>query len=89
MINISWEHDLCRGIKINYDFHCAPESEFLSNFDYVIDCTGLHRSLLPKSPQDFIIPSYEYLVDNVDGVDEFYVIGYKGAQRLFLVFSLR
>ena len=83
-----WEHDLCRGLKVNYDIHCTPESEFLSQFDYVIDCTGLHRSLLPKSSQDFIIPSYEYLVDNVNGAEEFYVIGYKGARGYFWFFPL-
>jgi flavin-dependent dehydrogenase len=83
-----WERDLCEGLKMNYGFHCTPESDFLSNFDYIIDCTGFHRSLLPRSPHDFIIPSYEFLVENVSGIDEFYVIGYKGARGYFWFFPL-
>ena len=34
-----WEQDLCQRLRINYGYHCNPESDFLSNFDYVIDCT--------------------------------------------------
>ena len=83
-----WEQDLCQGLKINYGFHCTPESDFLSNYDYVIDCTGVHRSLLPRSSQDFIIPSYEFLVENVNEIEEFYVIGYKGARGYFWFFPL-
>jgi flavin-dependent dehydrogenase len=82
------EQDLCQGLKINYGFHCTPESDFLSNYDYVIDCTGVHRSLLPRSSQDFIIPSYEFLVENVNEIEEFYVIGYKGARGYFWFFPL-
>ena len=37
-------------------------------YDYIIDCTGLHRSLLPKSGHAFLIPAYEYLLENVRGV---------------------
>lgn len=83
-----WEQDLCQGLSIKYGFHCKPESDFLSNFDYVIDCTGFHRSLLPRSAQDFVIPSYEFLVENVSGIDEFYVMGYKGARGYFWFFPL-
>jgi flavin-dependent dehydrogenase len=54
----------------------------------VIDCTGLHRTLLPKSKDDFIIPAYEYLVENINGINEFYVIGYKGARGYFWYFPL-
>jgi flavin-dependent dehydrogenase len=83
-----WEQDLCQGLKINYGIHCTPKSDFLSNYDYVIDCTGLHRSLLPRSSQDFIIPSYEFLVENINEIKEFYVIGYKGARGYFWFFPL-
>jgi flavin-dependent dehydrogenase len=75
-------------LSIQYGVHCTPESDFLSKYDYVVDCTGLHRSLLPRSQEDFIIPSYEYLVDNVDEIEEFYVIGYKGARGYFWFFPL-
>ena len=83
-----WEHELCRGLNITYGLRCTPQPEFLSKYDYIVDCTGFHRSLLPKSSQDFVIPSYEYLVENVNAFDEFYVIGYKGARGYFWFFPL-
>lgn len=83
-----WEQDLSKDLNIHYGVHCTPESDFLKKYDYIVDCTGLHRTLLPRSQQDFIIPSYEYLVDNVDEMEEFYVIGYKGARGYFWFFPL-
>jgi flavin-dependent dehydrogenase len=35
-----------------------------------------------------LIPAYEYLLENVHGIDEFYVIGYKGAKGYFWYFPL-
>jgi flavin-dependent dehydrogenase len=61
------------------------------DYDYVLDCTGLHRSLLPKSTTDFIIPAYEYLIENPNMIttdNEFYVIGYKGARGYFWYFPI-
>jgi flavin-dependent dehydrogenase len=83
-----WESDLLRGIKISYGMKCTPESPLLSNCDLIVDCTGFHRSLLPKSTEDFIIPAYEYLVENLRDIEDFYVIGYKGARGYFWCFPL-
>lgn len=83
-----WEEDLLKGTKINYGTKCTSDSFPFLKYDYVIDCTGFHRNLLPKSKQDFVIPAYEYLVENVEGEDEFYVIGYKGARGYFWYFPL-
>jgi flavin-dependent dehydrogenase len=83
-----WEHDLLKDLKITYGFKCTPQNFQFIEYDYVIDCTGLHRTLLPRSNEDFIIPAYEYLVENVHGMDEFYVIGYKGARGYFWYFPL-
>ncbi|HXG07545.1 MAG TPA: NAD(P)/FAD-dependent oxidoreductase [Nitrososphaera sp.] len=83
-----WENDLLRDIKINYGVKVTLETFPFDAYDYVLDCTGLHRTLLPKSKEDFLIPAYEYLVENVKGVDEFYVIGYKGAKGYFWYFPL-
>ena len=58
-----WEHDLLKNLKVNYEFKCTSSFRF-NDYDYVLDCTGLHRSLLPKSTTDFIIPAYEYLIEN-------------------------
>jgi flavin-dependent dehydrogenase len=83
-----WEHDLIKDLKITYGSKCTRDSFPFSQYDYVIDCTGMHRTLLPRSKQDFIIPAYEYLVENVHDIKEFYVIGYKGARGYFWYFPL-
>jgi flavin-dependent dehydrogenase len=83
-----WEIDLLKDLKINYDFKCTRENFPIGDYDYVIDCTGLHRSLLPKSETDFLIPAYEYMVENIHDTSEFYVIGYKGARGYFWYFPL-
>jgi flavin-dependent dehydrogenase len=83
-----WESDLLRGVRVSYRRKCNLESQLLSEYDLVIDCTGFHRSLLPKSEEDFIIPAYEYLVENLKDIEDFYVIGYKGARGYFWCFPL-
>ena len=85
-----WEHDPLKNLKVNYEFKCTNSFRF-NDYDYVLDCTGLHRSLLPKSTTDFIIPAYEYLIENPDIMttdNEFYVIGYKGARGYFWYFPI-
>lgn len=83
-----WESDLLRGNKVSYGMKRKPERSLLSEYDLVVDCTGFHRSLLPKSKEDFIIPAYEYLVENIKDIEDFYVIGYKGARGYFWCFPL-
>jgi flavin-dependent dehydrogenase len=83
-----WENDLLRGITVTYGSKVTLETFRFDKYDYVIDCTGLHRTLLPKSEQDFLIPAYEYLLENVKGIHEFYVIGYEGAKGYFWYFPL-
>ncbi|HEX2557114.1 MAG TPA: hypothetical protein VHK86_02225 [Nitrososphaera sp.] len=83
-----WENALLNGAKITYGFKVTRESFPFEKYDFVIDCTGLHRTLLPKSKDDFLIPAYEYLLENVQGIDEFYVIGYRGAKGYFWYFPL-
>jgi len=83
-----WEHDLLKDLKITYGFKCTQQNFPFNEYDYVIDCTGMHRSLLPRSDEDFLIPAYEYLVENVQGMDEFHVIAYKGARGYFWYFPL-
>jgi flavin-dependent dehydrogenase len=83
-----WEHDLLRGIEVSYGTRITQDKFPTSDFDYVLDCTGYHRSLLPRSKDDFVIPAYEYLVENINDLDEFYVIGYKGARGYFWYFPL-
>ena len=84
----SWEQDLLRDLKVNYGVKVTKDTFTLDKYDLVLDCTGLHRTLLPKSKEDFIIPAYEYLLENVKGEDEFYTIGYPGAKGYFWYFPL-
>ena len=84
---LKWEHDLLKDVKIVYDYRCNSSFPF-SNYDYVLDCTGFYRSLLPSSNDDFYIPAYEYFVENIENQDDFYVIGYKGARGYFWFFPL-
>jgi flavin-dependent dehydrogenase len=83
-----WEDDLLKHINVTYGFKVARETFPFDKYDYIIDCTGLHRSLLPKSGQDFLIPAYEYLLENVQRLEEFYVISYKAAKGYFWYFPL-
>lgn len=83
-----WENDLLKDVKINYGAKCTKDTFPYDRYDYVLDCTGLHRSLLPRSDKDFLIPAYEFLVEDVSGPEEFYVIGYKGAKGYFWYFPL-
>ena len=83
-----WESDLMKDVKVSYGKKVTKDSFPFHDYDYVLDCTGLHRSLLPRSRDDFLIPAYEYLVEGVKGIDEFYVIGYKGAKGYFWYFPL-
>ena len=83
-----WEHDLIGDVKITYNRKCTPGNISSNQYDYVIDCTGMHRTMLPRAPEDFLIPAYEYLLENVEGMNEFYVVGYRGAKGYFWYFPL-
>lgn len=83
-----WEHDLLRDVDIKYNSPCKKETFPLQEYDYILDCTGFHRTFLPKSTNDFVIPAYEYMVENIQDIDEFYVIGYEGARGYFWYFPL-
>lgn len=85
---LGWETDLLKNVKVTYGVKVTREVFAFDKYDYIVDCTGLHRSLLPKSGQDFLIPAYEYLLENVRGANDFYVIGYKGAKGYFWYFPL-
>lgn len=83
-----WEHDLMSNMEIRYGTRVNKDDFPFEKYDYVLDCTGLHRTLLPRSADDFVIPAYEYLLENVKNEDEFYTIGYEGAKGYFWYFPL-
>ncbi len=82
-----WEEDLLRSIKINYGVRCRLDTFPLHKYDYVLDCTGFHRSMLPKVDDELVVPAYEYMVDNVKH-NEFYILGYRNATGYFWYFPL-
>jgi flavin-dependent dehydrogenase len=83
-----WESDLLNGLNVNYGVRCNKLNFPFHDYDYVIDCTGMNREFLPKTPFDFIIPSYEYLVENVENIDDFIIINYRDAKGYFWYFPL-
>jgi len=83
-----WEQDLLKDVKVTYGIRCTREDFPFGKYDNVIDCTGLHRTLLPNSNQDFLIPAYEYLLENVTDMEDFYVIAYRQARGYFWYFPL-
>lgn len=84
-----WERDMLDGINVNYGVRCTSNNFPFHKYDYVLDCTGFHRSLLPKPEEkELVIPAWEYIVDGVSDLNEFYIIGYKRAMGYFWFFPL-
>lgn len=83
-----WEQDLLRGTNVKYNCRLTSKSLLVSQYDLVVDCTGFHRTLLPKPQEDFILPAYEYLVENVKGMDYFYFRNYKNSKGYLWYFPL-
>lgn len=82
-------HDLVDGCQINHGV--APKrAELERDFDLVVDCTGFHRSYLPKIKNDFYLPTYEYKVEYDNGVpfDDFYIRPFPGMSGYFWYFPL-
>ncbi|RNJ76059.1 MAG: NAD(P)/FAD-dependent oxidoreductase [Nitrosopumilus sp. B06] len=75
----------------NVRYGSAPRLEELeSQYDMIVDCTGFHRSYLPKMSEDFFLPTYEYKVEYDDGVpyDDFYIEPFPGMSGYFWYFPL-
>ncbi len=69
----------------------APKLERLNqDYDMIVDCTGFHRSYLPRLKRDFFLPTYEYKVEYEDGVpyDDFYIEPFPGMSGYFWYFPL-
>lgn len=64
--------------------------ELESKYDMIVDCTGFHRSYLPKLEKDFFLPTYEYKIEYDDGVpyDDFYIEPFPGMSGYFWYFPL-
>jgi len=61
----------------------------VSDFDMVVDATGLHRSLLPRLGEDLLIPSLEYQVKSKElPYDDFVIKPYPGLTGYWWYFPL-
>ncbi len=81
--------DMAKGCKINYG--TAPKLPDLeSEFDLIVDCTGFHRSYLPRLEKDFHLPTFQYKVEYEDGVpfDDFYLKPFSSISGYFWYFPL-
>jgi flavin-dependent dehydrogenase len=83
-----WEEDLLGGLEVKYGNRCLSSTFPYTKYDYVLDCTGVHRSLLPKSAHDLILPTYEFLVECVDNMEDFFIINYENSKGYFWYFPL-
>ena len=81
--------DFIKNSKVVYGR--APKKEELeAEYDMIVDCTGFHRSYLPKISEDFFLPTYEYKVEYENGVpyDDFYIEPFPGMSGYFWYFPL-
>lgn len=81
--------DLIKDSDVRYGK--APKlAELEAEYDMVVDCTGFHRSYLPKLEKDFFLPTYEYKVEYENGVpyDDFYIEPFPGMSGYFWYFPL-
>jgi flavin-dependent dehydrogenase len=81
--------DLIKGCTVHYG--AVPKLENLENeFDIIVDCTGFHRTYLPKLERDFCIGTYEYKIEYEEKVpfDDFYIKPFPGMSGYFWYFPL-
>jgi len=82
-------HDMLEGKKIHWGKQVKNSDEDASNFDMVVDATGLHRSLLPRLGEDLLIPSLEYQVKSKElPYDDFVIKPYPGLTGYWWYFPL-
>lgn len=94
-------HGLCTYNKLaliqdfikdsNVIYGKAPAlADLEAEYDMIVDCTGFHRSYLPKMKEDFFLPTYEYKVEYENGVpyDDFYIEPFPGMSGYFWYFPL-
>jgi flavin-dependent dehydrogenase len=72
-------HDMLKGHVVHWGKQIKSVDGGMSEFDVVIDATGLQRNLLPKIEGDVVIPSVEYMVKSKElPYDDFYIKPYRG-----------
>ena len=81
--------DLVKDCTVHYGKALAKK-DLTSKYDLVVDCTGFHRTYLPRIKNDFFLPTYEYKIQYEDKVpyDDFFVHAFKGMSGYFWYFPL-
>ncbi|MHB1909157.1 MAG: NAD(P)/FAD-dependent oxidoreductase [Nitrososphaerales archaeon] len=83
------EVDLTKGKNAVYGTKATPSLLKDKNYDMIIDCTGLHRSFLPKIKDDLWIPCVEYKVAYEKmPFEDFYIKPFEGLAGYFWLFPL-
>jgi flavin-dependent dehydrogenase len=89
------EVDLAKGKKAKYGAKATPTSLKDGGYDMIIDCTGLHRSFLPKVSGDMWIPCVEYKLSYKDPsgashvpYNDFYIRPFMGLSGYLWLFPL-
>jgi flavin-dependent dehydrogenase len=81
--------DMLKGKKVHWGQQVKQANGNFSDFDMVLDATGLHRSLLPKVKEDLLIPSLEYQVKSKElPYDDFVIKPYPGLTGYWWYFPL-
>jgi flavin-dependent dehydrogenase len=82
-------HDMLQGKKVHWGEQIKQANGSFSDFDMVVDATGLQRSLLPKMKEDLMIPSLEYQVKSKElPYDDFVIKPYPGLTGYWWYFPL-
>jgi len=85
------EVDLVKGKKAHFGVKMTPPTLKNEDYDMIIDCTGLHRTFLPKVKEDLWVPCVEYKIDYADGktpYPDFYIKPFEGLAGYFWYFPL-
>lgn len=85
------EMGLTEGKKIKFGVKATPTMLKDENYDMIIDCTGLHRTFLPKVKEDMWVPCVEYKVEYGEGktpYEDFYIKPFDDLAGYFWYFPL-
>lgn len=89
------ELDLTKGKKAKFGVKATPTLLKNDGYDMIIDCTGLHRSFLPKVSEDMWIPCVEYKMSYKDSngtsrlpYGDFYLRPFTGLSGYLWLFPL-
>lgn len=85
------ELDLTSGKEAKFGVKATPSMLKDEGYDMIIDCTGLHRSFLPKVKDDMWIPCVEYKISYGDSglpKEDFYIKPFKGLAGYLWSFPL-